>query len=93
MSNVIQINVIGSLGTGKSTIEQEIVDSLRNLGFAVKWDVKPDYKTEEEARVTGMDRLNRLEKVADTTTVVVKSLKVKKDFNESLNYRVKDYPL
>lgn len=89
--NTIQILVTGSAGSGKSTIEQEIVDALRNLGFAVKWDVKPDYENELTARKEGLVRLDRIEAVSDKTTIVVKGVNVKKDINESLNYRIKGY--
>lgn len=89
--NAIQVMVMGSAGSGKSTVEQEIVDALRNAGFAVKWDVKPDHQTETSARKEGMERLNRIEAVSDKTTIVVKGVNVKKDINESLNYRVNQY--
>jgi len=82
---------MGSAGSGKTTVEQEIVDALRNLGFAVKWNVKPDYKSEGEARRNGMDRLNCIDAVCEKTTVVVKGVQVKKDINDSLNYRVQSY--
>jgi len=87
----IQIAIMGTLGSGKTTISQEIVDALRNMGFAVKWDVKPDYNSESDARKTGMERMNRLEAVSDKTTVVVKCVNVKKDINASLNYRTSQY--
>lgn len=89
--HTIQINVMGSTGSGKSSVEQEIVDALRNLGFAVKWDVKPDYENEQKARKDGVDRLKRLEAVSDKTTIVVKGFNVRKDINESLNYRVRSH--
>lgn len=89
--NAIQIVVMGSTGSGKSAIEQEIVDALRNLGFAVKWDVKEEHGTEENARIGGLERLNRIESVSDRAAIVVKGVNVKKDINESLNYRVRNY--
>lgn len=91
MENTVQIIVMGTACSGKSTVSQEIVDALRNLGFAVKWEVKPDYDTELEARKTGLDRLNRLDVISDRATIVVKEVNVKKDFNELLNYRVEDH--
>jgi Ni2+-binding GTPase involved in maturation of urease and hydrogenase len=90
--NAIQVVVMGSPGSGKSAIEQEIVDALRNLGFAVKWDVKEEHGTEQNARKDGLERLNRIESVSDKAAIVVKGLNVKKDINESLNYRVRNYP-
>ncbi len=86
--NTIHIQILGAAGSGKSIIEQEVVDGLRKLGFAVKWDIKPDHKSEEDIRKTGMDRLNVLERVSEQTTVVVKGIQVNKDINASLNYRV-----
>lgn len=91
MENGIQIVIMAAAGSGKTTIAQEVVDGLRNLGFAVKWDVKPDYKTEQEARKTGLERLERIEAISDKATIVVKEMQVKKDFNVSLNYRVEGY--
>lgn len=89
--NGIQILITGSAASGKTTISQEIVDALRNLGFAVKWGVKPDYKSEQDARYTGIDRLKRLDAVSDKTTIVVREITAKKDINSSLNYRVDQY--
>jgi molybdopterin-guanine dinucleotide biosynthesis protein len=91
MDNSVQIQIIGSSSSGKSTITQEVVDALRNLGFAVKWDVKPDYNNELEARKHGVNRLNCLEAATDKTTIVVKEINVNKDINASLNYRVESY--
>ena len=89
--NAIQVVVMGSTGSGKSAIEQEIVDALRKLGFAVKWDVKEEHGSESNARVDGIERLNRIESVSDRAAIVVKGINVKKDINESLNYRVRNY--
>lgn len=86
--NTIHIQILGAAGSGKSIIEQEVVDALRKLGIVVKWDVKPDHTSEGEIRRTGMDRINVLESVSEKTTVVVKGVQVKKDINASLNYRV-----
>lgn len=87
----IQIAVMGAPGSGKTTISQEIVDALRNMGFAVKWDVKPDFNDESDARRTGMERMKCVESVSDKTTIVVKCINVKKDINASLNYRTSKY--
>ncbi len=89
--NGIQIQIIGALGSGKTRVAQEIVDTLREKGLAVKWDVTPDYKSESEARLSGVDRLNALENVSDKSTIVVREIEVKKDFNASLNYRVDNH--
>jgi ABC-type dipeptide/oligopeptide/nickel transport system ATPase subunit len=89
--NAIQVLVMGATGSGKSAVEQEIVDALRNLGFAVKWDVKEEHGTEQKARKDGLERLNRIEMVSDIAAIVVKGVNVKKDINESLNYRVRNY--
>jgi Ni2+-binding GTPase involved in maturation of urease and hydrogenase len=89
--NGIQIQIIGALGSGKTRVAQEIVDTLREKGLAVKWDVSPDYQNESEARLTGVDRINALESVSDKSTIVVKEIEVKKDFNASLNYRVDNH--
>ena len=89
--NGIQIQIIGAPDGGKTRVAQEIVDTLRNRGLAVKWDVSPAYKTESEARLDGMDRLNALENVSDKSTIIVKEIRAFKDFNASLNYRVNDY--
>lgn len=91
MENEIQILVMGSIASGKSTIAQEIVSALRNQGFDVKWEVKPDYETEEQATKEGTERLNRLEAITNKAIIVVKEVQVQKDFNASLNYRVKEY--
>lgn len=87
----IQIAIMGTAGSGKTTISQEIVDALRNMGFAVKWDVKPEFNSEGDARRTGMERMKCIEAVSDKTTIVVKSVNVKKDINASLNYRTSKY--
>jgi len=63
MEKKIEIKIMGPIGTGKTTIAQEIVDVLRDKGFDVKWDVSPDYKREDEARKDGMERLDALEKI------------------------------
>ena len=89
--NGLQIQIIGAFGSGKTRVAQEIVDTLREKGFAVKWDVSEEHKTESDARVTGADRLNALENIADKSTIVVKEIEVKKDFNALLNYRVDDH--
>lgn len=89
--NGIQIQVIGQVGSGKTAISQEVVDALRNLGFAVKWDVKPEFQSESLARRDGMTRLSILEKVIDKSPIVVKEIQAPKDFNASLNYRVQKY--
>jgi len=89
--NGIQIQIIGAFGSGKTRIAQEIVDTLREKGLAVKWDVSPDHKTEADARIDGSDRLNALENVADKSTVIVKEIQAAKDFNAALNYRVQGY--
>lgn len=87
----IQIQIIGPFGSGKTRVAQEIVDTLREKGLAVKWDVTPDHKSESEARLTGTDRLNALEKIADKSTIIVREVQAKKDFNASLNYRVDEH--
>jgi molybdopterin-guanine dinucleotide biosynthesis protein len=89
--NGIQIQIIGAADSGKTRVAQEIVDTLRNKGLAVKWEVTPDFKTEAEARLEGIDRLNALENVSDKSTIIVKEVRAFKDFNASLNYRVNDY--
>lgn len=89
--NGIQIQIIGAFGCGKTRVAQEIVDTLREKGFAVKWEVTSEYKTESDARITGINRLNALEDISDKSTIVVKEIEVKKDFNASLNYRVDDH--
>jgi adenylate kinase family enzyme len=91
MDNGIQIVIVGAAGTGKTTVAQEIVDTLRNLGFSVKWDVKPDHNTEQEARKEGIERLRSIESVSDKSPIVVKEVQARKDFNASLNYRVQEY--
>lgn len=87
--NLIQIQVIGKIGSGKSAIEQEIVDALRKLGLEVKWDT--DQEDENDIRKTGLQRLDRLESIAEKTLITVKGIQTKRDINESLNYRVKNY--
>ena len=82
---------MGAAGSGKTTVAQEVVEALRNQGFAVKWSIKPDYETERDATKTGFERLKRLEAVSDKTTIVVKEMLIKSDFNASLNYRVEKY--
>lgn len=89
--NGIQIQVIGQAGSGKTAVSQEIVDALRNLGFAVKWDTKPDHINESAARRDGLTRMQVLERVVDTSPIVVKEVQAAKDFNASLNYRVQSY--
>lgn len=89
--NGLQIQIIGAFGSGKTRIAQEVVDMLREKGFAVKWEVSKEDKSEAEARMSGSDRLNALENIADKSTVVVKEVEVKKDFNASLNYRVDNH--
>ena len=91
MENGIQIVIMGPPASGKTTVAQEMVDKLRDLGFAVKWDVKPDYESESKARKAGLNRLNRLEAVMEKTPIIVKEIITKRDFNASLNYRVSDY--
>jgi len=91
MQNTIHITVTGPYNSGKTAISQEIVDTLRKLGLAVKWEVKPMFETEQEARITGVDRLEKLEILSDTTTVVIKEVTVKKDFNSVLNAKVIDH--
>jgi molybdopterin-guanine dinucleotide biosynthesis protein len=91
MDNTIHITVTGPYNSGKTAISQEIVDSLRKLGIAVKWEVKPMFSDEQEARINGVERLNKFEQLGDTTTVVVKEVTVKKDFNSVLNAKVGDY--
>lgn len=89
--NGIQIQIIGAVGSGKTRIAQEIVDTLREKGLAVKWDVTPDHKSETEARIDGADRLNALENIADKSTVIVKEIQAARDFNACLNYRVEKH--
>lgn len=91
MDNTIHITVTGPYNSGKTAISQEIVDALRKLGIAVKWEVKPMFSDEQEARINGVERLNKFEQLGDTTTVVVKEVTVKKDFNSVLNAKVGDY--
>ncbi len=91
MEKKIEIKIMGPIGTGKTTIAQEIVDVLRDKGFDVKWDVSPDYKREDEARKDGMERLDALEKIAERTPITVSEINTKNDINESLNYRIKKY--
>lgn len=91
MDNQIQILVTGTVGSGKTMISQEIVEALRNLGFAVKWEVKPDYENEGQARRLGVNRLKTLETLTDKATIFVKEMNVKKDFIASLNYRMSEY--
>ena len=59
--------------------------------IAVKWEVKPIFTDEREARINGIDRLTKFEQLSETTTVVVKEVTVKKDFNAVLNAKVGDY--
>ena len=91
MDNTIHITVTGPYNSGKTAISQEIVDALRKLGLAVKWEVKPMFSDEQEARVDGIERLNKFEQLGDTTTVVVKEVTVKKDFNAVLNAKVGEF--
>ena len=91
MDNTIHITVTGPYNSGKTAISQEIVDTLRKLGIAVKWEVKPMFSDEQEARINGIDRLTKFEQLSETTTVVVKEVTVKKDFNSVLNAKVGDY--
>jgi molybdopterin-guanine dinucleotide biosynthesis protein len=91
MENTVHITVTGPYNSGKTAISQEIVDALRKLGLAVKWDVKPMFESEQEARINGLERLNKFEQLGDTTAVVVKEITVKKDFNSVLNAKVGDY--
>jgi Ni2+-binding GTPase involved in maturation of urease and hydrogenase len=91
MGNTIHITVTGPYNSGKTAISQEIVDTLRKLGLAVKWEVKPMFETEQDARITGVERLEKLETLSDTTTVVIKEVTVKKDFNSVLNAKVIDH--
>ena len=91
MENTVHITVTGPYNSGKTAISQEIVDTLRKLGLAVKWDVKPMFESEQEARINGVERLNKFEQLGDTTAVVVKEITVKKDFNSVLNAKVGDY--
>jgi len=90
MKNGIRIEISGLADTGKTIVAQEVVDALRKLGFAVKWDVTPDYDDEQDARKTGITRLEKIEKFADKSTIIVKEIKIK-DLNASLNYRVKSF--
>ena len=91
MDNTIHITVTGPYNSGKTAISQEIVDALRKLGLAVKWDVKPMFDSEQDARISGIEKINKFEQLSDTTTVVVKEITVKKDFNSVLNAKVGDY--
>lgn len=91
MENTIHITVTGPYNSGKTAISQEIVDTLRKLGIAVKWDVKPMFNDEQEARINGLDRLTKFEELSETATVVVKENTVKKDFNSVLNAKVGDF--
>jgi molybdopterin-guanine dinucleotide biosynthesis protein len=91
MDNTIHITVTGPYNSGKTAISQEIVDTLRKLGLAVKWEVKPMFNDEQEARIDGLNRINKFEQLSETTTVVVKEVTVKKDFNSVLNAKVADY--
>lgn len=81
--NTITINVCGLVNTGKSTIEQEIVDALRKLGFTVKWN-----ETNDNSRKSGIEHTNRLESILEKTSITVQGVQINKDFNTSLNYRV-----
>jgi hypothetical protein len=91
MTNTIHITVTGGYDSGKTAISQEIVDALRKLDIAVKWEVKPMFETEQEARVEGLDILEKFEKLSEKTTVVVKEVTVKKDFNSVLNAKVGEH--
>jgi|LakMenEpi03Aug12_release.lakeMendotaPanAssembly.Ray.scaffolds.fasta_scaffold1800712_2 hypothetical protein len=88
MENTIHITVTGPYNSGKTMISQEIVDALRKLGLAVKWDVKPDFKFEDEARRDGLERISAIEAISDKTNIIVKEATVKKDFNSVLNAKV-----
>lgn len=89
--NGLQIQIIGAFGSGKTRVAQEIVDALREKGFAVKWEVSKEDETESQARLSGLDRLKALENIIDKSTIIVKEVEVKKDFNASLNYRVENH--
>lgn len=89
--NGLQIQIIGAFGSGKTRVAQEIVDALREKGFAVKWEVSKEDETESQARLSGLDRLKALENIIDKSTIIVKEIEVKKDFNASLNYRVDNH--
>ncbi len=91
MENTIHITVVGAYNSGKTAISQEIVDALRKLDIAVKWEVKPMFETEQEARVSGIERINKFEALSEKTTVIVKEITVKKDFNSVLNAKVGEY--
>ncbi len=91
MENGIQILVIGKAGTGKTIISQEITDALIKLGFDVKWEISEDYKSQDDARKTGMHRLKAIEETSEKTSIIIKEIQARKDFNASLNYRVSDY--
>ena len=91
MDNTIHITVTGPYNSGKTAISQEIVDSLRKLGIAVKWEVKPMFSDEQEARISGLEKITKFEQLSETTTVVIKEVTVKKDFNSVLNAKVDEF--
>lgn len=91
MDNKIMITVTGPYNSGKTAISQEIVDGLRKLGLAVKWDVKPMFDNEEDARITGVDKIKKFEALSDNVTIIVSEKTVKKDFNSVLNAKVGEY--
>lgn len=83
MGNKLQISITGPTKSGKTTVAQKVVDCLRENGFDVNWNV------EDEVRKIGMNWLNALDAVSESTTITVIEKTVKTDINESLNYRVK----
>jgi ABC-type glutathione transport system ATPase component len=46
----IQIHVVGTSGSGKTTIQILIADALRAQGFDVHVETKPDFNTESDLR-------------------------------------------
>ena len=46
----IQIHVVGRCGTGKTTIQILIADMLREYGFNVHIETRPDYRDEMDLR-------------------------------------------
>jgi hypothetical protein len=80
MNNTIEINVIGKAMSGKIVISQEIVDTLRALGFNVQWNVGPDYKTEFKARKVNINRFKRLIAIqAQKTKIIINEVQAARE--------------
>jgi hypothetical protein len=72
MDNIIEIFIKGEVGSEKSAIAQEVVDTLRQLNFNVKWDVSSNFNDELDARkIDQVDIENRLSSLRLRNTQII----------------------